>query len=83
MTTPAIAGPVIRAEWTRTLLSADRVDDAVGADDLDHEGLAGRVVDREHEAAEADQREDHPRLGGAGGGEREEQRAPGPPCRSG
>ncbi len=54
-------------------VEADRVDDPVGADDLDHERLPGGIVDREHEAAESDHREHHPRLDGAEGGQGEEQ----------
>ena len=42
-------------------VEADRVDDPVGADHLDHEALPGGVVDRVDGAADEDQHEDHPR----------------------
>ncbi len=54
-------------------VEADGVEDAVGADDLDHERLPRRVVDGEDEAAEGDHDEDHPSRGRAARREHEQQ----------
>ena len=54
-------------------VQADDVHDPVRADDLDHEALPGRVVDRVRGAAQEDEGEDHPRLDDARDGEREER----------
>ena len=53
-------------------VEADRVDDPVGADHLDHEALPGRVVDRVDRAHREDREVDHPGRDDAGAGDREE-----------
>jgi hypothetical protein len=47
-------------------VESHRVDHLIGADQLDHEALARRVVDRVDRAAHENQREHHPRLDRAG-----------------
>jgi hypothetical protein len=69
---PARAGPTTRAVCTSTLVEADRVDQPLGADQLDHEALPGRVVDGEHGAAGEGGDVDHRRRHHPGGGDREQ-----------
>ena len=58
--TPAIAGPGDARRVDQDALQADRAHDPVRADDLDHERLARRQVDRQDDPAREHQRHDHP-----------------------
>ena len=74
-----MAGPTIRAICDDHAVEADRVDDPVGADHLDHEALPGRVVDALTAPQREDREEDHPGRDDAGRGDREEAERPGSP----
>ncbi len=73
ISTPASAGPTMRAVWTITLLSATALTIRSGPTSSDDERLARRVVDGVDRAADEHEPVDHPDLDGAGQGQREQR----------